>query len=135
MTLTRPELSYSVNKVCQFMASPLDSHWRAVKRILRYLCGTSHNGLLLQPASHDGKFSLRAYSDSDWASDPDDRRSTWGSCIFIGPNLVSWSSKKQPLVARSSTEAEYRSIAHSTFELLWLQSLLTELQVKFHTPM
>lgn len=58
-----------------------------------------------------------------------------GSCIFFGPNLVSWSSKKQSLVARSSAEAEYRSMAHTTSELLWLQSLLTELQVPFHTHM
>lgn len=77
---------------------------------------------------------MRAYSDSDWATDPDDRRSTSGSCIFLGPNLISWSSKKQSLVARSSTEAEYRGMAIATAELTWLQSLLNELQVPFQTP-
>lgn len=120
ITLTRRELSYSVHKVCQFLSTPLDSHWRAVKRILHYLKGTSHFGLLLQPALPDTTLTLWAYSDSDWNNDPDDRRSTSGSYIFVGPNLVSWSSKKQSLVARSSAEAVYRGMLHTTSELLWL---------------
>lgn len=114
ITLTRPELSFSVHKIRRFLSAPWDFHWRAVKCILCYLKGTSHFGLLRQPASPDDKLSLRAYCDSDWASVPDDRRSTSGSFIFIGPNLVSWSSKMQPLVARSSAEAEYKSMAHTT---------------------
>ncbi|PNY18109.1 retrovirus-related Pol polyprotein from transposon TNT 1-94 [Trifolium pratense] len=133
-TLTRPDIAFSVNKVCQFMAHPLESHWKAVKRILRYLKGTLSHGLLLNPSSAGPPFSLRAYSDADWATDHDDRRSTSGSCIYFGPNLVSWGSKKQPLVARSSTEAEYRSMANTTADLLWIQSLLRELQVPFLTP-
>ncbi|MCI66510.1 retrovirus-related pol polyprotein, partial [Trifolium medium] len=82
--------AFSVNKVCQFMAQPLESHWKAVKRILRYLKGTLSHGLLLAPSSTIVPFSLRAYSDADWATDQDDRRSTSGSCIYFGPNLVSW---------------------------------------------
>jgi histone deacetylase 1/2 len=77
---------------------------------------------------------MRAYSDSDWASDMDDRRSTSGSCVFFGPNLVSWSAKKQTLVARSSAEAEYRALAHTTSEIMWIQSLLHDLQIPIHTP-
>ncbi|MCI14971.1 retrovirus-related Pol polyprotein from transposon TNT 1-94, partial [Trifolium medium] len=133
-TLTRPDIAFSVNKVCQFMAQPLESHWKAVKRILRYLKGTLSHGLLLAPSSTTLPISLRAYSDADWATNQDDRRSTSGSCIYFGPNLVSWGSKKQPLVARSSTEAEYRSMANTTADLLWIQSLLRELLVPFHTP-
>jgi histone deacetylase 1/2 len=133
-TLTRPDISFSVNKVCQFMANPLETHWKAVKRILRYLRGTVSHGLLFQPSSSSPPFSLRAYSDADWATDQDDRRSTSGSCIYFGTNLISWGSKKQPLVARSSTEAEYRSMANTTADLLWIQSLLCELHVPFHTP-
>jgi histone deacetylase 1/2 len=133
-TLTRPDIAFSVNKVFQFMAHPLDTHWKAVKRILRYLKGTLSHGLLINPSTTGPPFSLCAYSDADWATDQDDRRSVLGSCIYFGPNLVSWASKKQPLVARSSTETEYRSMANTTAELLWIQSLLHELQVPFYTP-
>ncbi|GAU43783.1 hypothetical protein TSUD_378080 [Trifolium subterraneum] len=99
-TLTRPDIAYSVNK------------------------GTLHHGLLLQPCLSSPPFSLRAYSDADWATDQDGRRSTSVSCIYFGSNLISWGSKKQQLVARSSTEAEYRSMANTT----------AELQVPCHTP-
>ncbi|MCI18192.1 retrovirus-related pol polyprotein from transposon TNT 1-94 [Trifolium medium] len=119
-TITRPEISYSVNKVCQFMSHPLESHWVAVKRILRYLKGTLHHGLHLSPALPSTVPVLKAFCDADWASDPDDRRSTSGAAIYFGPNLISWWSKKQPVVARSSTEPEYQSLAHATAELLWV---------------
>ncbi|XP_058750173.1 uncharacterized mitochondrial protein AtMg00810-like [Vicia villosa] len=120
ITLTRPNIAYCINKACQFIANPLDSHWSMVKRILRYLIGTASFGLKLSPANLNQDLSIRAYSDSDWANDPDDRRSTSGTCIFFGPNLISWSSKKQSLVDRSSAEAEYIALAHTTTELLWL---------------
>ncbi|GAU37351.1 hypothetical protein TSUD_395330 [Trifolium subterraneum] len=84
-TLTRPDIVFSVNKVCQFMAKPLDSHWLEVKRILRYLKGTLSHGILINPSTTSPPFSLRAYSDADWATDQDDRRSTSGSCIYFGP--------------------------------------------------
>ncbi|CAJ2668996.1 unnamed protein product [Trifolium pratense] len=133
-TITRPEISFAVNKVCQFMSAPLESHWTAVKRILRYLKGTSHIGLKLFPTNVHHPLSLKAYCDADWASDPDDRRSTSGAAIFFGPNLVSWWSRKQQVVARSSTEAEYRSLAQATADVLWVQTLLNELTVPFTTP-
>ncbi|MCH80898.1 retrovirus-related Pol polyprotein from transposon TNT 1-94, partial [Trifolium medium] len=135
VTITRPELSYSVNKVCQFMVHPLEAHWLAVKRILRYLAGTQDLGLHLFPAPSHVPFTLHGYCDADWAANPDDRRSTSGAAVFLGPNLQSWWSKKQTVVPRSSAEAEYRSLALVTAEILWLTTLLNELKVPFASPL
>ena len=85
-TITRPEISFSVNKLCQFMKEPLEDHWVAVKRILRHPKGTLTWGLHLKPAS--ASFSINAFCDADWASDPDDRRSTSGGCVYFGPNIL-----------------------------------------------
>ena len=126
-TITRPEISYSVNKLSQYMHCPLNEHWKALKRVLRYLKGTITHGL---DFTRSKSLNLTAYSDSDWATDVDDRRSTSGFCIFLGNNLVTWSSKKQPTLSRSSTEAEYRSLASATAEILWLNSLLQELRIQ-----
>jgi hypothetical protein len=126
LSLTRPDIAFAVNKVCQFMTNPTDLHWSAVKRILCYLKHTSHHSLFLH---NDSNFTIQAFSDADWASSPDDRRSTSGYCLFLGRNLISWSSHKQRTVSRSSIESEYRAIAHASAKLVWLRSLLTELGV------
>lgn len=102
ITLTRHGIAISVNKACKHMIYPSESHWLSVKRILHYLNGTISHGLLFAPASLPRKFSLWAYTDFDWDNDPDNPRSTSGSCIFFGPNLLSWRSKEQPLVARAT---------------------------------
>ena len=120
--------------MCQFLSQPLEEHWIVVKRILRYLKGTLQHGLLIQAAHVHQPFTLTGFCDADWASDSDDRRSTSGACIYLGPNIVSWWSRKQNLVAKSSTEAEYRSLAILSTEILWLQSLLSELQFEYQTP-
>ncbi|KAK1424826.1 hypothetical protein QVD17_20164 [Tagetes erecta] len=137
VTLSRPDITFAVNKVCQFMHSPTINHWSAVKRILRYLRGTSNYGLQIKHDSSinlhaytDAEFqSLSAFSDADWAGCPDDRRSTGGYAIYLGSNLVSWSARKQKTVSRSSTEAEYKALADTVAELTWLQTLLKELRV------
>ncbi|RVW33428.1 Retrovirus-related Pol polyprotein from transposon RE1 [Vitis vinifera] len=115
-----------VNKVCQFMHHPSDVHWQAIKRILRYLKGTSHFGLFLQP-SYD--FNITCYTDADWASCPDDKCSTSGYCLFLASNLVSWSSSKQKVVSCSSAESEYRGVANGATEIAWTESLLRELSI------
>jgi Reverse transcriptase (RNA-dependent DNA polymerase) len=130
-TVTRPDLTFAVNKASQFMSEPTDEHWQMVKRILRYIKGTLSHGLTFQSCSN---LALHAYSDADWAGCPDDRRSTTGFAVYLGSNLISWSSKKQPTVSRSSTEAEYRSLAVTAAELTWISSLLNELQFPMTQP-
>jgi histone deacetylase 1/2 len=127
ITLTRPDISYSVNKVCQFLHAPTTVHWTAVKRILRYLQGTVSLGLRLNKSA---SILVSAFSDVDWAGCPDDRRSTGGFAVFFGSNLISWSARKQATVSRSSTEAEYKSSANATAEVIWVQTLLGELGVQ-----
>jgi histone deacetylase 1/2 len=126
ITLTRPDISYSVNKVCQFLHAPTTIHWTSVKRILRYLQGTVSLGLRLSKSS---SILVSAFSDADWAGCPDDRRSTGGFAVFFGSNLISWSARKQATVSRSSTEAEYKALANATAEVIWIQTLLKELGV------
>ncbi|KAJ0727195.1 putative RNA-directed DNA polymerase [Helianthus annuus] len=143
-TLTRPDIAFSVNKVCQFMHAPTENHWTAVKRILRYLKGTTDLGLRIR---HDSGSilhaftdvhwtnSVQAYSDSDWAGCPVDRRSTGGFAIYLGSNLVSWIARKQRTVSRSSTESEYKALADTVAELIWLKALLRELGIaKNYSP-
>lgn len=110
------------------MHAPLESHWQAVKRILRYLAGSLNSGLTMQ-RDHNSSMNLQGFCDADWASDPNDRRSTSGYCVYFGSNLISWQSKKQHVVSRSSTEAEYRSLAHLVAEIFWISYLLEELQI------
>jgi hypothetical protein len=109
------------------MHSPTDTHMVAAKRILRYLKGTLNHGLLFRPSS----LTLQAYADANWAGNPDDRRSTSGYVVFLGSTPITWVSKKQSTVSRSSTEAEYRSLASATAEVFWICMVLKDLGVFF----
>jgi histone deacetylase 1/2 len=127
LTLTRPDIAFSVNKVCQFLHAPTTVHRAAVKRILRYIKQNTQLGLNI----HRSMSTLvSAFSDADWAGNVDDRKSTGGFAVFIGSNLVSWSARKQATVSRSSTESEYKAMANATAEIMWVQTLLKELEVK-----
>ena len=124
-TVTRPEISFAVNQLCQHLHSPTSTHWTYAKRVLQYLKGIVDYGLLYTK----GDLQLSAFCDSDWVGDPDDRHSTFGFAIFLGNSLVSWSAKKQAVISRSSTESEYRSLALTAATLFWLRMLFKELQV------
>jgi len=126
LTFTRPDIAYAVQQVCLHMHDPREPHLAALKRILRYIRGTLHLGLLLRPSTQS---DLLVYSDADWAGCPDTRKSTSGYAVFLGDNLVSWSSKRQNAVSRSSAEAEYRAVANAVAEVSWLRQLLVELHV------
>jgi hypothetical protein len=122
---TRPDLAYAVGVVSRYMEAPGKQHWLAVKRILRYLKGTVGYGCMytrgeLQPM-------LLGYSDSDFAGDVEDRRSTSGAVYFLGKSLVTWSSQKQKIVALSSCEAEYVAAAAAACQGIWLSQLIADM--------
>lgn len=126
LSFTRPDLSYAVHILSQFMQQPRIDHWEAALRVVRYLKGSPGQGILL---SKDCDLQLSGWCDSDWASFPLSRRSITGWLVFLGASPISWKTKKQHTVSRSSAEAEYRSMAAITSELKWLKSLLDSLGV------
>lgn len=129
--LTRPDLSYSVQHLSQFMHAPRVPHLRAVLHVLKYLKGTPDYGMLY---SADSVPTVTAYSDADWSACQFSSRSLSAYAVFLGSNLVSWKTKKQQTVSKSSAEAEYRSMSATASELLWLQGLLEDLQLKPSLP-
>ncbi|CAH9055335.1 unnamed protein product [Cuscuta epithymum] len=131
LAVTRPDIAYSVSVVSQYMSSPTIDHWAAVEHILCYLKGAPGRGIVYQNHDH---MRIECFADADWAGSKDDRRSTSGYCVFVGGNLVSWKSKKQNVVSRSSAESEYRAMAQSACEIIWISHLLTELGLKTSMP-
>jgi hypothetical protein len=131
LTFTRPDIAFSVNQACQFMHNPMHSHVVAVKRILEYLKGTLDVGLHFQPS----RLNLQAYSDADWAGDPNERHFVSRSIVFLSSIPISWASKKQHIVSRSSTEAEYRALAIAAAELAWIRQLLCDIHIPLHIPL
>jgi hypothetical protein len=129
---TRPDITYAVSVVSRYMHDPKSGHLDAVYRILRYLKSCPGKGIFFK--SH-GHLKVEGYSDADWASCLDDRRSTSGYCVFVGGNLISWRSKKQSVVSRSTAEAEYRAMSLVLCEMLWVKNLLSELNVLRRSPL
>ncbi|XP_042521363.1 uncharacterized mitochondrial protein AtMg00810-like [Macadamia integrifolia] len=115
VSLTRPDVSFSVNRVFQFMHAPTEDDWALVKRILRYLKQTQSHGLLFGRSATP--FMLQAFSDANWARNGDDRKSTGGYAIYLGSNLIPLSSQKQRTIARSSTESKYKALADAVLEI------------------
>jgi hypothetical protein len=126
LSLTWPDLAFSINKVCQYLHAPTSLHWTAVKRILRYLKLTLSVGLKIRKSACN---ILSAFSDADWVDCSDDRKSTSGFAFYFNANLISWCDKKQSIVSRSSTEVEYKTMANTTAELMWVRSILHELHI------
>lgn len=126
LTITRPDLSYSVHVLSQFMNSPRVDHMQAIFKVLRYIKQAPGQGLLISATS---PLNLRAYCDSDWGGDPLTRHSLTGYCIMLGQSLVSWKCKKQHTTSRSSAEAEYRAMADTCCEVIWLVAVLKDLLV------
>ena len=123
LTTTRPNISYVVHLVNQFMSTPRHLHLATVRRIIRYLRGSPTHGLFFPT---DTSLQLVACSDADWAGCSDTRRSTTGRCMFLGDALISWRCKKQDRVSKSSTEAQYRAMSTACSEIAWLRGLLEE---------
>ncbi|XP_068328083.1 uncharacterized mitochondrial protein AtMg00810-like [Pyrus communis] len=132
LTITKPDITYAVSLVSQFMQAPTEAHLNVVKRILRYLKGSIGRGIVMK---NNGHTQIIAYTDADWAGNAIDRKSTTGYCTLVGGNLVTWKSKKQNVIARSSAEAEYRAMASTACELIWLKGLLSDLGFSINTPM
>ncbi|XP_018510911.1 uncharacterized mitochondrial protein AtMg00240-like [Brassica rapa] len=124
LTTTRPDISFAVNKLCQFSFAPRKPHLHAAHKVLNYLKGMIGQGLFF-PADDD--YQLNAFCDADWSNCLDTRRSITGSCIFIGQSLIAWKSKKQDVVSHSSAEAEYRAMYTTSKDILWLSRMLAEL--------
>jgi phosphoribosylformylglycinamidine (FGAM) synthase PurS component len=120
-TCTRPDISSAVSLVGRYASNPGLKHWKAVKRILRYLKGTADYCLVLKPESTE----LVGYCDADWAEDQDMRRSQSGYCFTIGGSLISWKSKLQQTVSLSTMESEYKALAYAVQELYWFRTILT----------
>ncbi|KAJ0555649.1 putative RNA-directed DNA polymerase [Helianthus annuus] len=128
---TRPDIAYSVHVLSQFMHKPTKAHFLLAMRVLRYLKGSPGKGILLKKSSD---FELAAYADSDWAKCLVSRKSVTGYCVYLGESLITWKSKKQSTISRSTAEAEYRAMCTATCEILWLINLFGELNVSVNLP-
>ncbi|XP_023737649.1 uncharacterized mitochondrial protein AtMg00810-like [Lactuca sativa] len=126
LAFTRPDISFAVNKLSQFMHDPSQTHWQALKRLLRYLKGNLYHDLFLNRKS---PLELTVFLDSDWGGVSTAGRSTTAYILYLGSNIIAWKSARQKSVSRSSTEAEYKALANAAAELAWVENLLKKLDL------
>jgi hypothetical protein len=126
LTMTRLDIVFSVHRLSQFMDQPRDFHLKVAQHIVQYIKGAPSQGLIYPS---DSDLHVKTFFDSDWASCPDTRRSTTGYCVFIGSSLVSWRSKKQNTVSKSSAKAEYKAMTSAVCEIVWMKYLLFNLRI------
>ncbi|KAA0065405.1 putative mitochondrial protein [Cucumis melo var. makuwa] len=131
LTVTRPDIANFVSVVSQFMSSPTVDHWAVVEQILCYLKAAPKRVILYKDHRHT---RVGCFFDADWAGSREDRRSTFGYCVFVGENLVSLKRKKQNVVSHSSVESEYRAMAQSVCEIVWIHQLLSEIGFSITVP-
>ncbi|XP_057452063.1 uncharacterized mitochondrial protein AtMg00810-like [Lotus japonicus] len=132
LTISHPDITYDVHKLSQFMSQPRSSHLHVVYHLIQYLKGSPGQGLMFSSSS---SLRLSAFSDADWGGCLETRRSTTDYMVFLGDSLISWKSKKQATVSRSSAEAEYRALASLASELLWLRQLLKVFDIQVPSVM
>ncbi|CAM8925259.1 unnamed protein product [Rhodiola kirilowii] len=131
MSITRPDLAYPIHILSQYMQCPTEEHMRAALKLLRYIKNAPAQGILF---SSESSLQLQAFCDADWAACPVTRRSITGHCVLLGSSIISWKTKKQPVVSRSSAESEYRAMAAVCCELVWLSRLLGDMGVHMTSP-
>jgi histone deacetylase 1/2 len=134
---TRPDITHAVNIVCRYMSDPQHQHMIAAKHVFRYLRGTTDYGLKYQlgECNYVNSFEITGFSDASWADNKEDRKSTAGHCVFVNTNLITWCTRKQQVVATSTTESELIAVFEVVKEMMWISMLLTEMGLKVKKPM
>jgi histone deacetylase 1/2 len=132
---TRPDIAHVVNQLGKFMVTPAMIHWKAVKRVFRYLKGTASLKLQFKSTGNSTPlYQLVSYADADFANDMEKRQSVGGHVILLNNNLITWKCKKQRLTADSTQEAEYIAMAGCTQAIKWISNLFTELNIQLQLP-
>jgi len=131
LSLTRPDIAYAVSLISQYMHSPIKRHMNAIFHVLRYLKGTLGKGLMFKKTKDRG---IEGFIDADWVGSLEDSKSTTGYYTKVWENVVTWRSKKQSVLSRSSAEAEFRAIAQGICEVIWLERLMGDLRIPLTQP-
>ena len=136
MITTRPDIGHAVGMASRFMSDPRAEHWKFTKRIIAYLKTTPNHGIVYGVPTHPENVHIKplGYSDSDFAADIEDRKSTSGYAFLLNGGATSWISKKQQTVAKSTTESEYYGLGSAASEAMWYRNIFSEIGLPFKEP-